>query len=53
MISRGKKLSLEVTAYSPIASRENTPVPVRVTRVRDVTNAGPVNQFTTALLSIL
>jgi hypothetical protein len=32
---------------------ENTPVPVRVTRVRDVTSAGPVNQFTSAFLSIL
>ncbi len=34
-------LSLEAAAYPPIASRENTPVPVRVTRVRDVTSAGP------------
>ena len=32
---------------------ENTPVPVRVTRVRGVTSAGPVNQFTSVLLSIL
>ena len=28
-------------------------MPVRVTRVRDVTSAGPVNQFTSVLLSIL
>ena len=39
-------LSLEVTAYPPIASRENTPVPVRVTRVRDVTSASLVSQLT-------
>jgi hypothetical protein len=39
-------LSLEVTAYPPIALRENTPVPVRVTRVRDVTSASLVSQLT-------
>ena len=46
-------LSLEAAAYPPIASRENTPVPVRVTRVRDVTSAGPKCSETSRLFYFL
>ena len=43
-------LSLEAANYPPIASRENTPVPVRVTRVRDVTSTSLINQLTLGAL---